>query len=199
MTYDELISNLKEGTNFSFSRFGDGELACMFGKTGANCDGHTYFPDLGKALFNTWINPKGIIGMQRYGYNMYKDDLGPNRWPDADVLHRASIRGELNRFCETLYDRHVILVGPEHLRPMKWINIFIEVPLKNAWIKYDHILERIQYNVKDHCIVLYCCGMMAEILIWEMFSDRFTQVDTGSVFDPYCGVKSRTYHKKLKI
>ena len=184
---------------FSFSRFGDGELNCIFGKTGANCDGHIYFDDLGKALTKVWNNPRGIIAMQRYGYEMYKDRLGENYWADADILHKSSINGELDKFCDTLYDRYVIMVGPQHLEGLKWIDRMVYVPGKNAWKSYKGIKAIIKSQLPIGSVVIYCCGMMAEVLIHDLFDPRITQIDAGSVFDPYCGVKSRYYHHNLKL
>ena len=40
--------------------------------------------------------------------------------------------------------------------------------------------------------------MMAPVLIWELYKDDFTQIDVGAVYDPYCGVNSRKYHKDVK-
>ena len=199
MTYEKLISNITNKVNFSFSRFGDGELNCMYGKSGSNCDGHHYFTDLGVALNKAWDNPKGIVAVQRYGYEMYKDRLGENYWADADILHRASINGEINQFCEALYGRYVIMVGPAHLEPLKWIDKLVYVPKKNAWLSYTGIKAVIKCHLPADCVVLYCCGMMAEVLIHELYDPRLTMIDVGSALDPYCNVKSRTYHHKLKL
>lgn len=205
MTYLQLIGKLERNEPFSFSRFGDGEFNCMFGKCGANCDGHQYYTDLGERLNEAWNDPKGIIAVQRLGYEMYKDRL-EGEYADADILHRASIKGELDLFLEVLKSRKqdIILVAPERLKNAIPCRTFIEVPLKNAWLEYEHTLERIRFHVNKYDIVLYCCGMMAEVLIHDMFNfepvvDKFTQIDLGSVLDPYVGVNSRTYHKKLNI
>ena len=199
MTYQELISKLNNRENFSFSRFGDGEFACMLGKSGANCDGHEYFPDLGERLNQAWNEPKGIVGTQRYGQAMYPQFT--HTGIDADILHKASIAGELVEFLNALDRVNFILVGPSHLRRL-YIpkpDHFIEVPTKNAWRDYSRIQAEVLMASAPDDVVLYCCGMMAEVLIWDMYSDDFTQIDCGSVFDPYVGVNSRQYHKKLKL
>jgi hypothetical protein len=199
MTYQELINKLNNREPFSFSRFGDGEFACMLGKSGANCDGHEYFPDLGERLNQAWNDPKGIIGTQRYGQAMYPQFT--HTGIDADILHKASINGELDLLVNTLDARRydIIMIGPSRLRGAILCSTFIEVPLKNAWEKYDYTLERLRFHVQKWDIILYCCGMMAEVLIHDMYSDDITQIDCGSVFDPYVGVNSRMYHKKLKL
>jgi len=169
----------------------------MFGKKGANCDGHTYFPDLRERLCKAWDYPKGIIAVQRLGWEIYRDRLGENDLADADILHRASIKGELDLFLDQLKD--VILVGPKHLRKMTIYRDFVEVNTRNAWLSYSDTLEEVNRLVQPGDVVLYCCGMMAEVLIHDMYAEDITQIDCGSVFDPYVGVNSRQYHKNLKI
>lgn len=199
MTYLDLIDKIESFEPFSFSRYGDGEFNCMFGKAGANCDGHEYFEDLGERLNHAFLNPRGIIAVQRYGYEQYKDQLGANVWADADILHRASIEGKLHMFHEALQGNEVVLVGPKHLREFRIYDEFIEVPLRNAWKDYFCILQQLKWTIGEGDIVLYCCGMMAEVLIWDMYKDYYTQIDCGSLFDPYVGVMSRQYHKTLDL
>jgi len=196
MTYEEIISNLENGMNFSFSRFGDGEFNCMYGKHGANCDGHTYFSDLGARLEIAWNNPKGVVALQPHAKRIYKIE---GDYPDADVLHKASIAGELTNLYVTLMfiQRGIILVGPNHLRKLDLYSTFIEVSKKNAWLSYPDTLEEVNRSVQPNDVILYCCGMMAEVLIYDMYATDITQIDCGSVFDPYVGVKSRNYHHKL--
>jgi len=41
-----------------------------------------------------------------------------------------------------------------------------------------------------------------EVLIddlWNIYKDTITQIDCGSLFDPYVGRKTRTYHKNLEV
>ena len=198
MTYNNLLDNLIQGVSFSFSRFGDGEFNCMFGKCGGNCDGHLYFPALGIALQKVWDDPRGIVAMQSLGYGIWKERIGEGTWPDADILHNASQAEGLDRLWEALSCRSVIIVGPNHLKPLH-CDMFIEVPRRNCWMEYDKIKKDIERVVLPDDVVLYSCSMMAGVLIHDMYSEDITQIDTGSVFDPYCGVKSRRYHKDLKL
>jgi len=199
MTYNELIHNLENNIQFSFSRFGDGEMICMW-KTNrsCNCDGHKYYPELGRRLLAVLDDPKGVMGLQRLGYSQFKPyiDKYDIKWCDADILHDASIAGEFGKFENALLDRRVILVGPYHLKDFI-CDVFIEVPKVNAWLKYEEVLEDVNRNVEVDDVVLYSCGMMAEVLIHNMYAEDFTQIDTGSVFDPYFGVRSRKYHYGL--
>ena len=195
MTYNDIITALINGDNFSFSRFGDGEMYCANGQQGTNCDGHEYFADLGEALNRVLNDPRGVMGLMDKAQAL-KDRLA---WVDGTILVKASVSGELHRFERALNGRDTIMVGPAHLRKLTFYSSFIEVPLKNAWKDHNAIRRKIEKVVWPECVVVYACGMMAPVLIWELYREDFSQIDAGAVFDPYCGVKSRQYHKKLKI
>lgn len=195
MTYQEIINKLNDNEQFSFSRFGDGEFNCMRGKEGSNCDDHTYFKDLGVKLALAWNEPRGVVALQRYAKEIYAID---SDLPSADVLHHASMESGLKSFFEALRGRTVILVGPQHIH-FDFIHYKVLVTLKNAWLLKEYVQKELKPFLVKNNVILYACGMMAEVLIWENYSDDYTQIDVGSVFDPYCGVISRQYHKKLKL
>jgi hypothetical protein len=48
-------------------------------------------------------------------------------------------------------------------------------------------------------VVLLAASMMSEVLIDDFADHHHTFIDIGSVLDPYCGIKSRRYHHKLKL
>lgn len=182
----------------------------MKGKKGHNCDGHEYFPDLGLKLRDVLEDrPKYMIGVQPLLVStdsafVKKYFTGLNIY-DADVLHSASIDGGLKDFMGVLRGRDVIMVGPFHLNTL--VNKFnslsgrvlIDVPNKNCWTEYEKTLERLQRWIKKDCVVLLSCGMMAECVIHHFKDYDATFIDTGSVFDPFCNVLSRSYHHKLKL
>ena len=72
VTFDAMVDDLKSGKMFKFARYGDGEIYCMKGKNGANCDNHTYFPALGAALrqsvveeYSLWIDATFVINIDK--------------------------------------------------------------------------------------------------------------------------------------
>lgn len=202
-TFKNICRMLRERKNFKFARYGDGEINCMMGKIGRNCDSHEYFPDLGQALHRSANNADYMVGIQ---------PLSVERWPgiveqmfpytlfNADVLHSASIDGHLGEFMESLAGRHIILVGPTHLANL-FDCVHILTPSLNCWLSFEEICQQIDYHLEgfEGAVVLLSCSMMAEVII-DRFKDEYhTFIDTGSVFDPLVGVKSRKYHHKLKL
>lgn len=208
-TFDRICQMLRDGENFKFARFGDGEAACMLGKIGKNCDGHEYFPDLGMALNDAFYsNPKYMVGIQplmvqqgtwdklisqREGY--------PKNIYDADVLHSASIDGRLGEFINACNTRNVILVGPSHLSELAMRNEwdFVQIPNKNCWLSVKETIREILEYTIEWSVILICASMASEYII-HWFRDYYNAlIDCGSVFDPYVGKLSRSYHHKLKL
>lgn len=206
VTFERICRMLREGENFKFSRYGDGEFNCMFGKVGHNCDGHEYFPDLGTALNDAFYSdPQYMVGIQPLSvqgglWERAKQREGyPKNIYDADVLHSASIDGRLAEFLDSTKKRKPTIVGPRHLIALSLP--ILTIPDKNCWMDIDNIIHLIEYrmNWEDSFVFLLCASMASEVII-DYFKDvDATFIDCGSVFDPYAGIKSRRYHHKLQI
>jgi hypothetical protein len=203
-TFNDMCLMLETKVNFKFARYGDGEFMCMSGHIGCNKDKHQFFPNLGQALNDAFYsNPKYMVGIQPLSVQggLYQRALqfaqGPKNIYDADVLHSASIDGRLGEFLESLRGRNAIIVGPEHLRPL-YLKM-ITIPSVNCWLEYATTKEKIARTLKDDDVLLLCASMMSEVLIHDFKNAKCTIIDCGSVFDPYVGKLSRSYHHKLNF
>ncbi len=214
LEYADLVNKVRFCANFSFSRWGDGEWHCILKPgTGANCDGHKYFSSLSQALSHVLMaKPPYILGMQPLALRVnaqeihayLKDRKLKFEWVNADVLHRANIDGKLGDLLEALSTRSCVLVGPERLKPIadKLNATLVQVPVHNAWTAYEGVLTALERLAAKDEVILYCSGMMSNVLIhdiWSLYRDSVTQIDCGSVFDPLCGLATRSYHKKLLV
>lgn len=207
VTFDSMVDDLKSGKMFKFARYGDGEIYCMKGKNGANCDNHTYFPALGAALRQSVVEePEYMVGIQPLSISHIPEDVTHffghfERLYNADALHNASISGSLHRFTKALEGRYVILVGPAHLAPIFLNCVHIVTPSQNCWLQYEPIRHQIEFHTEgiNNAVVLLAASMMSEVLISYFEDHHHTFVDVGSLFDPYAGINSRKYHHKLKI
>lgn len=204
VTFDRMCKMLQLRLPFKFARYGDGEINCMNGKVGNNCDRHKYFPDLGARLRRTLeTTPEYMVGIQPLSVAHMRDSV--NKYfsgidlYNADTIHNASIDGKLNEFFETLEDRDVLLVGPPHLAGVLPEAEHVAITPVDCWKDYDNIVKNIPHDRGD-LVVLLCASMVSEVIIhdYRMFKD-ITMIDMGSVLDPYAGVKSRRYHHKLNI
>lgn len=210
-TFDRICQMLRDKVNFKFARYGDGELLCMSGKIGRNCDQHEYFPDLGLALNDAFYSdPQYMVGIQPLSVSggIYQRAIaerpGPKNIYDADVLHSASIDGKLGEFFDSLKNRYVIIIGPAHLCHLPKVSdsfeyfTHIKIPDHNCWTKFEEVDSCIGCRGVD-TVYLLCASMMAEVLIHQSRDYNHTFIDCGSVFDPYVGKLSRSYHHKLKL
>ena len=207
--YDWMCDQLKANKAFKFARYGDGEWNCIFGKHGQNCDGHKYFPDLGANLRRVILSePAYLVGMQPLSMSYERADQIKEfcsglriNWVNADVLHNASIDGVLDKFINVLAGKYIILVGPLHLDGFFANCVHIAIPPVNCWLEYENIRQQIEFHVDgvNNAVVLLAASMMSEVLIDDFADHHHTFIDIGSVLDPYCGIKSRRYHHKLKL
>lgn len=206
-TYSNMVDSLKNGKAFKFARYGDGEIYCMKGKNGKNCDNHTYFPELGAALRQSVTEEPGyMVGIQPLSISHIPGDVDSffghfKRLYNADTLHNASIDGILKQFMRALDGRYVILVGPTHLDSLFHSCVHIVTVPVNCWLQYEAIRQQIEFHIDgvNNAVVLLAASMMSEVLISNFDDYPHTFIDCGSVFDPYTGVNSRKYHHKLKI
>ncbi len=217
---------MKSGQVFSFSRWGDGEwIATMNleGKEKKNCDGHAYFPEMGKMLqaiiksnppyfMALPVRAMGgdkkhrVEGTRKEWYSWMESNRIYLTWHESVIFHEASWRGELNPFIQALKMYPVILVGPPHLRRLNSLfryKDFIEVPEKNCFTAIDGIEKQIKIRlekIQGILVLSLSCAMSANILIdrlYPLFGDRCFMIDFGSLWDPYVGIKSRRYHHRM--
>jgi hypothetical protein len=205
-TFKTMVNNLRSYKNFKFARYGDGEIYCIKGRHGNNCDNHIYFPDLGAALRQSiQEEPDYMTGIQPLSISHIPEDVVNyfshfKKLYNADVLHNASITGDLKQFEKSMEGRYIILVGPAHLASFFNTCVHIVIPSVNCWLEYPHIKEQINFHLEgiNNAVVILAASMMSEVLISDFEEVEHTFIDVGSVLDPYCGVKSRKYHHKLK-
>ena len=200
------------GENFTFVKYGDGEIICMIGGKGKNCDDHPYSEKLGKLLQESFIK-----------LLRYYDDVYLAEWTDNLVKTRESFvnvnnlkpkladyecfltleenmsDNKLSKFYELLKNssRKKIFVGPKklkHVSGMLNIDKFVEVPLINAFSKYDDVLEElVNDGVDNNNIYILCCSMMSCLICSDLkkINKNITLLDIGSGFDPIFGEKTR--------
>ena len=191
----------------SFVRYGDGEFGCMFNPgIGANCDGHFYYKELSDDLNRCFKADHGyLIGLQRYALNtmgpQIKNLIGNDQtiFHDSDVFHRANfVKNGLASLIEYLRSVNLCLMGPAHLKSVaKKLNakVFIEVPSANCYLKIDELKNELINCLDKVNVVSISASMMANVIIHDLYKEDISFLDLGSLWDPYAGVLSRTYHK----
>jgi len=158
--------------------------------------------------------PNYYFGIQELAYRNWKkeiDDLTKNmNLVKADIFHQRSQKNKIEKFFNLLSNKKdIIIIGPEYLSEIKEFNIrhHIITPEYFVWNNIDELEFKINDYLKENgdqnLILLYSCSIAAKILIHKFREQKITQIDTGSLLDPYVGVNSRGYHidvlKRLNI
>lgn len=179
-TLQQFKYNIENNINFTFVKRGDGEVACMNGETGGNCDGHPYSKELGDKLKEAYQY------LQSVGAHIvdFEDQKNYNV-----LLHRTDNNlQELSDFYKAIRDskRPKFLLAPNRLKPIAshlnaWHDLVSEI---NAFAHFDLVLENIP--IYENGIYMFCAGMPAKAWIHEMSkrNPNATYLDCGSAFDP---------------
>ena len=203
--------------HFSLVRYGNGEWDCILGtkdRTGSGSQ-QLNIPALKNGLEESILKPHGdgyCYAMQSLSY-LSHEKLLPQievwlkqhnihgiKWHSGEVFHRASGTGQLASLIEQLWLRPVTVVGPKWLSKLPFAKAFIEVIPKDCWKDVDAI-ERCLQTILAGTIVSFSTGPTAKVLIHRLFpvlGDTCWLIDFGSVWDPYCGVSSRAYHRNIR-
>jgi len=209
---DFFTKKMLNNENFTFVKYGDGEILCMIGGKGENCDHHPYSEKLKKEL------EKSFVKLLR----LY-DDVYLAEWVDNLVKTRESyvnVNGLKPKFAdyecfltlkENLSDKKLlnfytllkktkrkkIFVGPKKLKrvtTMLGIDNFVEVPIINAFSDYDRVMdELVHIEVNDNNIYILCCSMMSCLICSDLkeINKKITLLDVGSGLDPIFGERTR--------
>ena len=184
---DFFTKKMLNNENFTFVKYGDGEILCMIGGKGENCDQHPYSEKLKKEL------EKSFVKLLRF-----YDDVYLAEWVDNLVKTRESyinVNGLKPKFAdyecfltlkENLNDKKLfnfykllkntkrkkIFVGPKKLKKvttMLGIDNFVEVPIINAFSDYDRVMdELVHIGVNDNNIYILCCSMMSCLICSDL-------------------------------
>jgi len=213
--YSDMLADITEGRRFAYARYCDGEWSAIFNRRGGNCDGHKYFPDMGKALesalitdpengYHVGIMPGLLTDTSRWWpakrVIKYVDDHRTLSFCGGILLHGASMSGRMGMLFESLVGQRCVIVGNRDMNRLHpWIEIdqHIEVPEKDCWNARDRILPRIIEAAKHPGIILFACSMPAKVWIrktWEA-NGQASLLDIGAALDPYAGRLSRNYMK----
>jgi hypothetical protein len=211
------VDRINSGEPTTFSRWGDGEWHSVFGRTkGKNCDGHDYFPKLGKGLRDVLKSrPSYVLGLQGLAVRLWPGRiegwlaatrLADLDWIDADVFHNASRKGELEPLLVAIRARPLVFVGPPHLsRLNKFLGYrtFITVPPRNSfvvWPRLAHDIMAAADSLPAGSVISISAGMPAKLIVDKLharYKQRHQVIDFGSVWDYYAGVASRRYMKGM--
>ena len=204
-SYRWVVQSIQDGQTFQLSRWNDGELFCVVGRGGANCDGHEYFESLQLALVDILAKPQRYeMGLGALGIGIARElkIIDRFRWRNASAFCWGLRHDKLESFLAALEGRAVTLVGTDHLKKVAdhcgWK--VVDVPARNAWNRIQ-LFDRQTFDLaEERSIVVLACGPGSCVVVERLFEWRpdLTVIDIGSCLDPFGGVVSRSYQHGLE-
>ena len=216
----QYVDKLKDNKHFSFVRYGDGEwIALIKGSGSVACRMQVVNPQIQSDMIRSLTDhaaERGIIfGMQNYGFRIFgqlipdflqKHQLESIQWVDADVFHNTSRDGLLYPLIEQLRKMKVVIIGPNLLRSLSGhihYAKFFEVNMKNCYqdqVAIKAKILQVHSELKENVVYMFCCGPLAKTLILDLHLQmpKNFLIDFGSLWDVFCGVRSRGYTNNKK-
>lgn len=206
---EDMSRRIRERKNFSITKVGDGEMACIRDGKGENCDQQKYSMALADDLLRAYRflaqqpdvmltvqhNPKWRLpdveefvfsGLSRSNFNYWGYDV---------FVHRDDgLNFKRHDFYKTIKDsnRPKIFVGNTWnlnndggVKKLLNLTDWVVTPL-NAYDEIDRIREELLQKLAPDAIVLFAAGLVSKVLMADVLSTRkdATCVDVGSAFDP---------------
>ena len=193
---DFYINKINNNEHFSFTRWGDGEWLCAVGKGLITAlSNNNYY----KAI---WPTTHGQIQKNlKYIHKVLNDNnIKEIEWVNAIVWEDLVIREGIDKLKNALESRNFIIVSnpPKRNLGIKHID-FIEVPDVNCFLDKERIKkEMLEMSKKyDNCVFGISASMTTNVIVDELYNligKSSTMIDFGSIWDPFIGVRSRSYH-----
>ena len=208
---DWYIEKLVQDRPFSFARYGDGEWSCILG-AGQVATAHQRFtPELRDALTQTVteahghdcflaISPRGgaVQGMWGRIERWIATHAPDVEWHEKVTWARASQQGRLPDLVAAMRPHGIVVVGPRWLRRLDFYDEFIEVRPYHCWADFESIVGAMVPC--EGSAISISAGPAAKVLVHRLYpliGKRSWLLDMGSVWDPYCGHRSRTYQRRM--
>ena len=186
-TIKDFKKMIENSENFSFIKQGDGEIFCMRGDIGSNCDGHPYSTELGDALIDafTFLNTLPNSYITKWNDYDLESPVPSKGNVDGDTFLHNDISQDKFDFFKTLKftNRKKVYIGSNKLKDViQFLHIdeYIEVPTINSFSFNFNILP------EDNAIYLFSAGMPAKVWITNLLrlNKNITCIDIGSGLDP---------------
>lgn len=207
------VDQLRNGKPFSFVRYGNGEWDCIMKLYHRTRSGSQKFtPDLRKALKASLIKKRAgayYLALQSPSFlarikllpklEAWLDKFAPGRdWYNGEVFTRGSRTGKLYPLVFAMKQHRVVVVGPPWLMKLPFASVFVPVAKRNCWTNVNAIEKQLR-DLKG-AVISFSAGPATKVLIHRLqpiIGSSSWLIDFGSLWDPYCGKQSRTYHKRM--
>ncbi len=206
----ELCEQLKQNQQVIFVKFGDGEISCMRGARGYNCDKDPYTPSLRIGLIQSFLyyvgHPNAYVGKwdasgQETLQDILKVYLGGQqpKWVDYHLVmndDKAFSNNSMYTFLETVQNlprKKIILTNAANSRmpALFKAQAQIVVPPNNWFQEFKTFAELVESEITDNCVLFTAAGQGSKVMIAYLTSKypTISCIDIGSSFDFLCQKK----------
>lgn len=206
-SFDYFLNKLENNEHFRYSRFNDGELIAIIGNQPqkTNCDGHIYFPEMGKKLKDVLLNYKWNTNYILESFDHWyvrlprirnillelKKENSELKFLNNDFIRISHEQKpiDFNKILDFLSNKKMVIIGPYYLSYLKKHFSFrhIDVPIKNCFLEIDRIINEMK-NISDKesdVYFLLSASMPTNIIIDVFDDEKNTYLDWGSVWDTF--------------
>ena len=210
VSYSDFCNWISNDKCFSFARYNDGEwglilkkephYSTMYRKWGDTSPSLEHYGDILKEIINSPI--EYYMGISPWVLKEWGEEILNNidnkMIINSHILHDLSKKDLIN-FLDILKTKNTILVGPEYLSNLSFFKHHIITREQYVWENIEDIEDKIKNKIIENCVIVYAASIASNIIIDKLFKDysKITQIDIGSTLDPYCGIASRSGHKKF--
>ena len=206
----ELCRRIRENEPVVFVKYGDGEILCMTGATGANCDNDPYTKPLANGLIQSLAyyiqHPYSYVGrwhgeegQQRMSWLLDQLQLSQPKWVDYHLVMNddtAFLKPNMRTFLITVQEVHrkkIIFSNAENIRMKELFKAdsYITIPPRNWFAEFEKYFELVCSEISDNCIVFTAGGQGSKVLVACLLQKypSITCIDIGSSFDFICQKK----------
>ena len=212
ITLDDFTMMINHNENFSFTKFGDGEITCMRRWwRGKNCDGDKYHRKLSHDLegafidliqrknvyIGQWHSPVMVDYLKKIAI---KHDVGNINWVHYHFVMNASpivgntdfdsfSNDKIFNFVRAIKDsnrRKILFTNNDNKKLQSLFNadFFIETKKNNWSYEFSKYYEEVESICTDNAILIIAAGLCSKVLISRLLQKfNMTCIDIGSGFD----------------
>lgn len=218
LNIEYFLNRIRSNNHFKYSRYNDGEIISLINKSSnkANCDGHKYFPEMGKELERILLKYKGEDNYILESFDHWYKTL-PYVKKKLDEIAKTNpllkfVRKDFIRhlheedpkkfigLINLLKTKKIVIVGPSYLKRLgKFLEFqYIEIPQKDCYLDIDRIIKKTlgaALKLKN-AYFLISGSMPSKIIIDKMPLNGNSYLDWGSVWDTFFVSSRYSFIKK---
>jgi hypothetical protein len=211
ITLNDFTRMIKANNNFSFTKFGDGEISCMRSWFGKNCDGDKYHRQLSKALkdafvdlssrknmyIGQWHNSEIVEYLKKIAIKQGINDIN---WVNYHFVMNASpVKGitDFNSFSNNKMLEFVKAINAtvrkkilftnsdnQKLQQLFKTDVFIETKKNNWSYEFNQYYKKVESECVENTILIIAAGLCSKVLMSKLLQKfNITCIDIGSGFD----------------